>query len=149
MAYADSLRTLSPRPTMDDIATLIEGIFAPGYGLTWTSHTPTMGGHNTLVYTPTQRNCYYVVCGKLLIYQFQCAGSIAAGGSGQYIYLDLPYSVLGSAAGAYWIRRGGSDNAAYYYSITATRIGFFAAGGVTINVAESDLFYGTIVCPIV
>lgn len=78
MAYADSIRTTSP--TMEGVATLIEGIFSSGYGLTVSTWTPTLTASGSMTYTSTSVNkAIYVQVGKLVFFNVSFTGTV--GGS--------------------------------------------------------------------
>lgn len=88
MAYADTIRTATA--TMDDVATLIEGIFVSGYGLTWTAWTPTLGATGSMTWTSTAINfAKYIQCGKLIIFAV-VAGGTTGGSASSGLTFTLP-----------------------------------------------------------
>lgn len=77
MAYADALRSLSPPPTMTDVAALIEGLFVSGFPLTLSSWTPTFSASGSMTFTGTSIVCAkYIQVGKLVIGILKATGTV-------------------------------------------------------------------------
>lgn len=97
MAYADTLR--STTFTGSDIASLIEGIFVSGFGLTWTAYTPTNAASGALTWntTTTHKGSKYIQIGKLIFFysDFQATtGGVAS----TDLTLTLPVAALNGTA---------------------------------------------------
>lgn len=106
MAYADSIR--AETATMNEAATLIEGIFGSTYGLTWTSWVPTLGAGGSMTYTSTTVHyAKYVRSGKMIIYIVNIDGT--TGGTPS---TTLTFTVPVNIASAYSWSGGGVVNEA-------------------------------------
>jgi hypothetical protein len=78
MAYADSIRTTAP--TMEAVASLIEGIPSSGYPLTFLTYSPTISAVAPFTFTSTTvLFAKYVRIGKLVLFAISFNGT--AGGT--------------------------------------------------------------------
>jgi hypothetical protein len=88
MAYADTIRTNTCN--MNDVAGLIEGIFASTYGLAWTAWTPTYGAGGSMTFTGvTTTLANYIQCGKFVVIALAINGT-TGGSASNYLTLTLP-----------------------------------------------------------
>ena len=75
MAYADNLRSVTA--TMNACASSIEGIFSSGYGLTWSTWTPSYSANGAMTFTSvTTDYTKYIQVGKLVIFCLTCHGTV-------------------------------------------------------------------------
>lgn len=97
MAFADTLR--STTFTGSDIASLIEGIFVSGYGLTWTAYTPTPGGSGALTWntTATHKGSKYIQVGKLIVFYSDYLAT-TGGTASSDLTLTIPVTALNGTA---------------------------------------------------
>lgn len=96
MAYADSIRNLTCN--MNDVASLIEGIWSSSYGLTWSSWTPTYGAGGSGTFTSvTTHNAKYIQCGKCVILSIEATGTVG-GTPNHFITFSLPVSYAATAS---------------------------------------------------
>lgn len=95
MAYADSLRAATA--TNNTAASLIEGIFTSGYGLTWSSYTPTLTPESPMTYTSTSISyAKYIQVGKLVVAVVSFTGT-TGGTQKSYIQFTIPVTAAASA----------------------------------------------------
>jgi len=93
MAYADSMR--SSTCTLETIATLIEGIFASTYGLTWSTWSPTYGASGAMTYTAvTSTSARYIQIGKLVFFNLDAVGT-TGGVANTTLTFSLPVTCSG------------------------------------------------------
>ena len=95
MAYADIIRT--PQPKIEDIASLIEGVFGSSSPLTIQTWTPTFtcSGSMTISGTPTIYNAFYFEIGDLVFFLL-AAQVTTAGSASTTIYFTLPVTSDGN-----------------------------------------------------
>lgn len=143
MAYADAIRTVTP--TMENVATLIEGIASSSYPLTFGTWSPTWSGSGTLTYTSVTGTCKYVQIGKLILFTVAVIGTAA--GTGNVIQATTPAAPDSSnTGGAIWIQDGGTwQSGAFYTSASENRLNFYkiGAGNFTAGSVQlrATLFY--------
>lgn len=81
MAYADSIRIANP--TIEQVATLIEGIFSSGYPTTFSSFVPAPAGGGAMTYSSvTVSRALYVQIGKIVFCDVLFSGTIGGTLSG-------------------------------------------------------------------
>lgn len=114
MAYADNIR--SATATMNDVATLIEGIFASGYPATWTSWTPSYSASGSMTYTSvTTEYGKYIQVGKLILFILRATGTTGGSASDALVFTPpvnaAAATVTGLAIGAGSVNDGGNTAA--------------------------------------
>jgi len=138
MAYADSIR--SSGVTTAQIATLIEGIFSSGYGLTWTSWVPTYGASGSMTYTSvTTTFAKYIQVGKLVFYQIYASGTTGGTASNQ-ITATLPVAGLSDSRVGSCIVQDGSGNITGQVFTNATNLLIYKYDTSNFGLGASRLF---------
>lgn len=122
MAYADSIR--SATATMEAVATLIEGIFSSGYGLTFSSYaqSATQSGGGSLTYTSyTSEYSKYIQVGKLVIWIFRGYGTTGGTGNAELkLYLPVTAASVNGICGGGWTTDGSTAYAAQIAGASTT-----------------------------
>jgi hypothetical protein len=123
MAYADALRAVTPAPTGDDIADLIEGIFASTFPLTWTSWSPSYSAGGSMTYTSvTTSTGRYIQIGKLVFFKLIATGT-TGGSASTHVKFTLPVnqSTTHYSTGSGFINEAGTITAGFLqYNSTTT-----------------------------
>lgn len=108
MAYADTIRTATA--DLNDVATLIEGIFSSTYGLTFTTWTPTLTTGSGTIGTTTIDYAKYIQCGKLVIAIIQAHGTTTGTPTDVRASLPVAAASVGNVFGAGWMIPDGSND---------------------------------------